>query len=142
MYVNCVLKVVAYDRMMFNFFCQIAMCNSRFSQISCFDMREMNFSSSTVWHSIQDVFLRQKISLIPVFKKNWVNGLCMQVNNFLIARLARSDPRNHFSVKNKKLPRAIYSILVYFTMFSFPVLTCSRIVSIHIILILNKLRHF
>ena len=60
---------------------------------------------------------------------------------FLIARLARSDPRNRFSVlKNKKLPRAIYSILAYFTMFSFQVLTCSRIVSIHIILNLNKFR--
>ena len=44
-----------------------------------------------------------------------------------------------FSVK-KKLPRAIYSILAYFTMFSFRVLTCSRIVSIRIILILNKFR--
>jgi len=47
-----------------------------------------------------------------------------------------------FSAKKKrKLPRAIYSILVYFTMFSFQVLTCSRIVSIRIILILNKFRH-
>ena len=74
----------------------------------------------------------------------WVSPLSMiSVILFLIARLARSDPRNHFSVLNKKkLPRAIYSILVYFTMFSFPVLTCSRIVSIRIIfMILNKFRH-
>ena len=81
---------------------------------------------------------------------------------FLIARLARlvqSDPRNHFSVQ-KKNHRAIYSILVYFTMFSFHlnsyqywiwtslemfqhVQTCLRItwiVTIHIMLNLNKFR--
>ena len=39
---------------------------------------------------------------------------------FLIARLARSDPRNRFSVPKNFL--SIYSILVYFTMFSFRVL--------------------
>jgi hypothetical protein len=44
-----------------------------------------------------------------------------------------------FSVK--KLPSAIHSILAYFTMFSFRVLTCLRIVSIRIILILNKFKH-
>ena len=58
---------------------------------------------------------------------------------FLIARLARSDPRNRFSVL--KTLSSIYSIFVHFTMFSFRVLTCSRIVSIRIILILNKFRH-
>ena len=75
----------------------------------------------------------------------------------MIARLARSDPRNHFSVQ-KKNHRAIYSILVYYTMFSFHlnsyqywiwtsldmfqhVQTCLRIISIHIRLILNKFRH-
>ena len=56
---------------------------------------------------------------------------------FLIARLARSDPRNHFSVGTYV---SIYSILVYFIMFSFQVLTCLRIVSIRIILNLNKFR--
>ena len=35
---------------------------------------------------------------------------------------------------------SIYSILVYFIIFSFQVLTCLRIVSIHIILNLNKFR--
>ena len=59
--------------------------------------------------------------------------------SFLIARLARSDPRNHFSVQ-KKMFCSIYSILVYFIMFSFQVLTCLRIVSIRIILNLNKFR--
>ena len=57
---------------------------------------------------------------------------------FLIARLARSDPRNRFSVGTVL---SIYSILVYFIMFSFQVLTCLRIVSIRIILNLNKFRH-
>ena len=56
----------------------------------------------------------------------------------LIARLARSDPRNRFSVGTLL---SIYSILVYFIMFSFQVLTCLRIVSIRIILNLNKFRH-
>ena len=36
---------------------------------------------------------------------------------------------------------SIYSILVYFIMFLFQVLTCLRIVSIRIILNLNKFRH-
>ena len=68
--------------------------------------------------------------------------LSSTATEFLIARLARSDPRNRFSVlKKKKTCCAIYSILVYFTMFSFRVLTCLRIVSIRIILILNKFRH-
>ena len=63
---------------------------------------------------------------------------CEKTPRFLIARLARSDPRNHFSVQKKLC--AIYSILVYFIMFSFQVLTCLRIVSIRIILNLNKFR--
>ena len=62
-------------------------------------------------------------------------------NMFLIARLARSDPRNNFVVSVSDISCAIYSILVYFVMFSFRVLTCLRIVSIRIILILNKFRH-
>ena len=62
--------------------------------------------------------------------------------SFLIARLAWSDPRNSFfSQCQWEYSCAIYSILVYFVMFSFRVLTCLRIVSIHIILILNKFRH-
>ena len=40
----------------------------------------------------------------------------------------------------KKMSCSIYSILVYFIMFSFQVLTCLRIVSIRIILNLNKFR--
>ena len=40
----------------------------------------------------------------------------------------------------KKMFVSIYSILVYFIMFSFQVLTCLRIVSIRIILNLNKFR--
>ena len=45
-----------------------------------------------------------------------------------------------FSWKKKTLS-SIYSILVYFTMFSFRVLTFLKNVSIHIILNLNKFRH-
>ena len=43
-------------------------------------------------------------------------------------------------LRGKKSFVSIYSILAYFTMFSFRVLTCSKIVSIHIILNLNKFR--
>ena len=42
---------------------------------------------------------------------------------------------------SSNISSAICSNLVYFIMFSFRVLTCLRIVSIHIILILNKFRH-
>ena len=64
----------------------------------------------------------------------------MRLLLFLIARLARSDPRNSFSSVTN-FSRAIYSILVYFVMFSFQAWTCLRIVSIRIILNLNKFRH-
>ena len=75
--------------------------------------------------------------------------LCFyQLWKFLIARLARSDPRNSFLacwpfaffVDLLPFSCAIYSILVYFIMFWFQVLTCLRIVSIPIILNLNKFR--
>ena len=82
--------------------------------------------------------------LLRVFISS-VLQICLQllwrilvVRLFLIARLARSDPRNHFSVGKSFV--FIYSILVYFVMFSFQVLTCLRIVSIRIILNLNKFR--
>ena len=81
-----------------------------------------------------------------LFKQNRCTHDSQQDQNlnevvFLIARMARSNPRNSFVVSGKKILCAIYSILVYFVMFSFQVLTCLRIVSIRIILILNKFRH-
>ena len=60
--------------------------------------------------------------------RNGLSSFVHSLLSFLIARLARSDPRNHFSVVKKKLFVSIYSILAYFTMFSFRVLTCLRIV--------------
>ena len=83
------------------------------------------------------LFLQNTYSLVFLLISNFSNGL--HLHHFLIARLARSDPRNHFSVQ-KKTCCSIYSILAYFTMFSFRVLTCLKIVSIHIILNLNKFR--
>ena len=90
-------------------------------------------------------------SILRLTKLNWDldhGGLYRWRENsfpFLIARLARSDPRNSFVVFFfffSALPCAICSILVYyFVMFSFWVLTCLRIVSIRIILNLNKFRH-
>ena len=58
------------------------------------------------------------------------HSLVTSPNMFLIARLAQSDLRNHFSVQNK-IFCFIYSILVYIIMFSLQVLTCSDMFENH-----------
>ena len=85
--------------------------------------------------------VRQPYCFLTVQYNTFSNLVRNQSLVFDRSTCSKRSKESLFSKKNK-LPRAIYSILVNFTMFSFPVLTCSRIVSIHIIfMILNKFRH-
>ena len=81
---------------------------------------------------------------VPKFDFQSQFSMSKMIRNFLIfdrLTCSKQFKESFFSVKKTQLSSAIYSILVFSVMFSFQVLTCLRIVSIHIILILNKFRH-
>ena len=114
---------------------------SELEKIFC-ECRNSRTLKNTLWHDLQLWFFLPRLDWTNNKAESYASLFSLDVWLIFFDRLTCSKQfkESFFSVKKTQLSSAIYSILVYFIMFSFQVLTCLRIVSIRIILNLNKFR--